>query len=186
MILASGGGSNARKIAEYFDSSESVSIGLIACNKENAGVWNVAKDFDLETYQINRENFGSEDGLLNKLKSINPDLIVLAGFLWKIPDSITKAFPNKIINIHPALLPKYGGKGMYGTRVHEAVAASGDKHTGITVHYVNENYDEGHVIFQKVIEISSDDGVAGIEKKIHKLEHDNFPFVIDFLLRNDY
>nr|MCU0323307.1 phosphoribosylglycinamide formyltransferase [Chitinophagaceae bacterium] len=147
-IFASGAGTNAAKIIEHFAKSASVKITLIVCNKPDAGVLTIAANHKIPSLLIEKENFFRGDAYLPQLKAGAIDFIVLAGFLWKVPEQLIAAFPNKIINIHPALLPKYGGKGMYGHFVHEAVIAHQEKESGITIHYVNEHFDEGKHIFQ--------------------------------------
>jgi len=176
-IFASGAGSNAEKIIEYFKHSKSAQIALIVCNKPEAGVLKIAERNDISTLMIEKERFFRGDGYVEEL--INIDFIVLAGFLWKIPETLIKSFRNRIINIHPALLPKYGGKGMYGSKVHEAVIAAGESESGITIHYVDELYDNGDVIFQATCPISTDDTAESLAKKIHVLEHQNFAKVIE-------
>ena len=181
-IFASGSGSNAQNIAEYFADKEQVKIVLILTNSKNAYVIERAKKLKIPVVIFNRKDFYETNNVLNKLISSQIDLIVLAGFLWLIPDNLIKSFPQKIINIHPALLPKYGGKGMYGMKVHAAVKESGDKKSGITIHYVNNVYDEGEIIFQKTVIIEPDDTPNSIANKIHTLEYANFPKVIEQLL----
>lgn len=180
-ILASGSGSNAEKILAYFKDSTKARVTLIASNKKDAFVLERAKKFNVPTF--NFTSFDLEAGFLTeKLLSLDIDLVVLAGFLLKIPRGFIRAFPEKIVNIHPALLPKYGGKGMYGMHVHEAVKAAGEKETGITIHLVNENYDEGKVIFQAGVGVLEIDSPEDIAKKVHELEHKYFPNVIESLL----
>ncbi|MCH7399329.1 phosphoribosylglycinamide formyltransferase [Belliella sp. DSM 107340] len=180
-ILASGSGSNAEKIIEYFQNSEKAQIVLVASNKKDAYVLERAKKFSVPTFIFNRSDL--EDGLLTKmLSSLEVDFVVLAGFLLKIPQGLIKAFPERIVNIHPALLPKYGGKGMYGMHVHQAVKDASDSETGITIHLVNENYDEGKVIFQAGVEVLETDTPEDIANKVHALEHKYFPNVIESLL----
>lgn len=180
-ILASGSGSNAEKIMEYFQNSEKAQIVLVASNKKDAYVLERAKKFKVPTFNFNRPDL--EDGLLTKmLSSLEVDFVVLAGFLLKIPQGLIKAFPERIVNIHPALLPKHGGKGMYGMHVHQAVKDASDSETGITIHLVNENYDEGKVIFQAGVEVLVTDTPEDIANKVHALEHKYFPNVIESLL----
>lgn len=182
VIFASGGGTNAQRIAEYFAEKPEVSIVRIYCNKKDAYVLQRAEMLGIPASRFNRDDFYKSDKVNSLLQQDNPDLIVLAGFLWLIPDSIIKTFPNKIINIHPALLPKYGGKGMYGSFVHEAVIHAGEKESGITIHYVNELYDEGMTIFQAKCDINKEDTSEDLAAKIHKLEYKHFPEVIEKLL----
>jgi len=182
-IFASGAGSNAAKIIEHFAGDKAVLIDLIVCNKKEAGVWGIAAAHQIDTLLINRNSFYETADCVNQLQSRGIDFIVLAGFLWKIPPSLIEAFPNRIINIHPALLPKYGGKGMYGNFVHEAVIAAGEKESGITIHYVDANYDEGDIIFQAKCSVEANDTPTSLAAKIHALEHAHFPIVIDNLLK---
>lgn len=181
VIFASGAGSNARNIIEYFSSSPDVRIALIVCNKEGAGVLDIARQHGIETLIINR---GDMDGpeLVSVLKDKQTDLIVLAGYLWKLPSSFIKAFPGRIINIHPALLPKYGGKGMYGMHVHEAVISNREKESGITIHYVDEIYDNGEIISQQKCIVAPNETPVSLAEKIHALEYLYYPQVIRAVL----
>ncbi len=181
-ILASGSGSNAQNIAEYFSGSEQVSIELILSNKSDAFVLERAKKLNIQSLVFNRNSFYNTHEIVGLLQNLDIDLIVLAGFLWLIPENLIKAFPNKIINIHPALLPKYGGKGMFGDRVHKAVIESGDNESGISIHYVNEKYDEGQIIFQGKCEITKEDTPDTLAQKVHALEYEYFPQVIENVL----
>ena len=181
VILASGNGSNAEAIMHHFDSSTKIEVSSIISNNRQAGVFDRAKRFLVPCLWMDKKSFES-DVVLDFLLTEQPDLIVLAGFLWKIPASLVQTFPNKIINIHPALLPKYGGKGMYGAHVHRAVKESGDAHTGITIHYVNEHYDEGGVIFQTQVDVVPADTPDTIAQKVHQLEHKHFSLIIEQLL----
>jgi phosphoribosylglycinamide formyltransferase-1 len=182
VIFASGSGTNAQRIAEYFAANPLLSIDRIYCNKEDAYVLQRAKKLGIPTMLFGRNDLNNPKGVLMQLQVDNPDLIVLAGFLWLIPDFIIKQFPKKIINIHPALLPKYGGKGMYGHFVHEAVIKNNEKESGITIHYVNELYDEGIVIFQSKCPILNSDSPDSLAAKIHKLEHKHYPETIRKIL----
>lgn len=180
-ILASGSGSNAEKIMEFFKDSPKAQIALVASNKADAFVLERAKKFEIPTLTFSRKEM--EAGvLLEKLQAEKIDWVILAGFLLKIPVELIRAFPDRMINIHPALLPKYGGKGMYGSFVHEAVKVAGDTETGITIHLVNENYDEGKIIFQAATEVTHKDTPDTIAHKVHALEHRYFPEVIDSLI----
>ncbi len=182
-IFASGAGSNAEKIIEYLFLKETVAVvKLIVCNKPDAGVLNIAKKYAIETLLIEKELFFNSDIYISVLKNSHIDFIVLAGFLWKIPVSLIKAYPDKIINIHPALLPKYGGKGMYGNKVHEAVINAGEQESGITIHYVDEFYDHGKIILQTTCTIDAGDTAASLADKIHILEHQNYPLAIELIL----
>jgi formyltetrahydrofolate-dependent phosphoribosylglycinamide formyltransferase len=181
-IFASGAGSNARKIIDHFRNHPAVRVVLVACNKAGAGVLTIAESEKIPTLFLEKEKFFSGNGYVGELKSAGIDFIVLAGFLWKIPQALIDNFRNKIINIHPALLPKYGGKGMYGNLVHEAVIQAGEKESGITIHYVDEHYDNGDIIFQARVSISDNETPESLAAKIHALEHSNFPRVIEGLL----
>ena len=181
-ILASGAGSNAQKILEHFSDRMDISVRLIVSNKQEAGVLNIAKVASIDTFVVTRDSFYSSTDLLIELNKRNIDFIVLAGFLWLIPTYLIQHYPDRIINIHPALLPKYGGKGMYGHFVHEAVHLAKDSHSGITIHYVNEKYDEGSIVFQEKCEILPSDQPEDIAKKVQVLEHLYYPTVIDQLV----
>jgi len=183
-IFASGAGTNAQKIIAYFRNNEQVKIALIVCNKPGAGVLAIAHHEHIPTLLIEKEQFFRGNGYVDELKSAGIDFIVLAGFLWKIPAALVHAWPRLIINIHPALLPLYGGKGMYGNFVHQAVIAAKDKQSGITIHYVDEQYDNGAVIFQATTPVQPFDTPETLAKKIHALEHAHFPVVIENLLKN--
>jgi phosphoribosylglycinamide formyltransferase-1 len=184
VIFASGSGSNAENIYTYFKGDDTVSINYILTNNKNAKVLERARRLGVSSFVFDRSEFIDETKLLKFLKG-EADLIVLAGFLWKVPDCIVEAFPNKIVNIHPALLPKYGGKGMYGMKVHNAVVANKERETGITIHYVNENYDEGAIIFQAKTEVLKTDTADDVAGKIHELEYEHFPKVVKkIILKN--
>ncbi|MEO6916376.1 MAG: phosphoribosylglycinamide formyltransferase [Chitinophagaceae bacterium] len=182
-IFASGAGSNAREIIRYFHQHPTIKISLVACNKAGAGVIDVAASAGIPCFMINKDEFFKGDACVPFLKQHNIDLVVLAGFLWKIPLSLIEAFPHKIINIHPALLPAYGGKGMYGEKIHESVLLNNDKQSGITVHYVDELYDHGQVIFQKTCDIEDTDTPDSLAEKVHQLEHRHYPRIIEELLQ---
>jgi phosphoribosylglycinamide formyltransferase-1 len=184
VIFASGSGTNAENIIQYFKNSENVKITAVLSNKKGAKVLDKAKKLNVLTKVFTRKDFYETQEIVSFVKN-NADFVVLAGFLWKIPQDLIAAFPNKIINIHPALLPKYGGKGMYGMYVHQAVVENKEEKTGITIHFVNENYDEGAIIFQKEVVLLSTDTPEIVAQKIHILEQENFPKVIeDLLLKN--
>jgi len=183
-IFASGSGTNAQKIMEYFEKDSNVQVSLILVNNPKAGVIQRAEKFDVPVIKFNRQQFSHSDEIVDILLSNQIDLVVLAGFLWLVPQNMVTAFPNQIINIHPALLPKYGGKGMYGHRVHEAVIAAKEKESGITIHYVNEKYDEGNIIAQYKCDISPTDTPDSLAGNIHKLEHQYFPKVIENILNS--
>ncbi len=200
-IFASGAGSNARKIIEHFEkrglsssqvntasglakaksTAAPIKVSLIVCNVPGAGVLEIAKEKGIPTLMINKADFAST-GYVESLHNSEIQFIVLAGFLWKVPEVLVRAYPKAIINIHPALLPKYGGKGMYGARVHEAVIAAGEKESGITIHWVNEHYDEGAIIFQAKCSINANDTAETLANKIHALEHAHFAPTIEKFL----
>lgn len=184
-IFASGAGSNAKKIIEHFRNNSSVKVGLIVCNNPRASVLQIAADNNIPVMLVNRKGFFETEACLDKLKLHNINFVVLAGFLWMIPGYLIKAYPNKIINIHPALLPKFGGKGMYGGNVHKAVIESGEKESGITIHYVDGHYDNGDIIFQAGCEVTSTDTPASLAQRIHELEHEHFAKVIEGLLKDN-
>lgn len=181
-IFASGTGSNAQKIIDRFRNHPHIHISLIVSNKPQAGVLQIAEKEKIDTLIINKEQFFRGDGYVAELKTAGIDWIILAGFLWKIPEQLIAAFPNRIINIHPALLPKYGGKGMYGHFVHEAVIAAGEKESGITIHFVDEHFDHGTHIFQERCGIDATDTPETLAGKIQVLEHRYFPKVIEKLV----
>lgn len=181
-IFASGRGSNALRIIERFKTSAEIEVVLLISNRRTAPVLKIAEEHNIPRMIVGRDDFYESKSLLHNLEEYKVDLIVLAGFLWLIPTYLTEAYQRKIINVHPALLPKYGGKGMYGNNVHKAVKEMGDKETGITIHYVNEVYDDGEVIFQAKCSIDSSDQIKDIAHKVHLLEHKFFPEVIEKLL----
>ncbi|MFT3903158.1 MAG: phosphoribosylglycinamide formyltransferase [Niabella sp.] len=186
-VFASGAGSNAKKMIGYFKEKNTASVSLIVCNNPNAGVIPIAKKEGVELMMIERERFLKGDGYLSELQKRGIDLIVLAGFLWKVPATLIQAYPKKIINIHPALLPKFGGKGMYGAKVHAAVIEAGEKESGITIHYVDEIYDHGETIFQATCNISAYDTPGSLAQKVHELEHRYFSEVVEkIILKNKY
>jgi phosphoribosylglycinamide formyltransferase-1 len=178
VLLASGSGTNAENIAFFFQNHPDVKVSYILSNRSNAGVLGRANNLNIKTMVFDRAMFSQSDEVLNFLLKEAPDLIVLAGFLWLVPPKIVKAFPNRIINIHPALLPEYGGKGMYGDRVHQTVIDNGEQESGITIHLVNEKYDDGDIIFQARCKIDKDDTVQSLAQKVHDLEYKYFPVVI--------
>ena len=178
-IFASGSGSNAQRIIEYFGQRSDIKIKGLLANRPDAYALERAKQLGVPTFVFNREDFFSSDRVLEYLKENSVDWIVLAGFLWLIPPNLLKNYPDRIINIHPALLPAYGGKGMYGSKVHQAVVAAKEKESGISIHYINERYDEGEMIFQAKCLVESEDTPESLAKKIHRLEHEHFPVIID-------
>lgn len=182
VIFASGSGSNAENIITFFQNRDDASVVLVLTNNPYAKVLDRCKKLSVSALSFNKKAFIETDIVLNVLKDLQPDLIILAGFLWKFPENILNTFPNKVINIHPALLPKYGGKGMYGMYVHEAVVLNKETETGITIHYVNEHYDEGAIIFQATCEVNINDTAEDVATKIHDLEMRHFPEVVAEIL----
>lgn len=182
VLFASGSGSNVENIANYFEGDRRVRLKGVLCNNPRAGVVERCKRLGLALYCFNRPAYEEEDGILALLQSLKPDLIVLAGFLWKIPEAVIAAFPDRIVNIHPALLPKFGGRGMYGMHVHNAVIKAGEAESGITIHRVNEAYDEGSILMQKTVPIQPGDTPELLAEKIHALEFKYYPQAIAALL----
>jgi phosphoribosylglycinamide formyltransferase 1 len=178
-ILASGAGSNAHNILTYFSGSSNIEVVLIASNKPNAGVMSIAQIFGVDTFILTRDNFSEPGVFSERLKEKQVDYIILAGFLWRIPLYLVHEYDRRIINIHPALLPGYGGKGMYGHYVHQAVHEAGERESGITIHYVDDQYDEGDIIFQARVPIDPNDTPQDIERKVRELEMKNYPEVIE-------
>jgi len=174
-IFASGAGSNAQAIINYFKNHSSIRISLIVSNKPQAGVLAIAERENIPSIIIEKEKFFRGDAYLPELKKATIDFIVLAGFLWKVPEKLIEAYRNAIVNIHPALLPKYGGKGMYGEKVHETVIANKEKESGITIHYVDEFYDHGRIFFQASFNLAPDETADTLAKKIHELEYRHYP-----------
>lgn len=183
VIFASGSGTNAEQLVRYFKSSEDIAVKAIFSNKPQAFVLERARNLQIPSEVFTKADF-TADTFLESLKKYQADFIVLAGFLWKLPDYLIQAYPDKIINIHPSLLPKYGGKGMYGSFVHEAVIQNRDTESGITIHLVNEHYDEGRILFQCSCEVEQNDTPDSLAAKIHALEHRHFPEVVEkFILQ---
>ena len=178
-IFASGTGTNTLQIIKHFAASPSIKVALIVCNKTGAGVLSIAQKENIPAVLIDKERFFHGDHSLPELQKNKIEWIVLAGFLWKLPEELIKAFPKKIINIHPALLPKYGGLGMYGHFVHDAVITAKEKESGITIHYVDDLYDHGEIIFQAKCTVDENDSAATLAQKIHALEHSHYPAVIE-------
>lgn len=178
-IFASGSGSNAENLIHYFERSKHVDIVLILSNKPDAFVHERAKKLHIPSLSFTKNQFSESDYILKLLQEKKIDLIILAGFLLKVPANLIAAYPNRIINIHPALLPKYGGKGMYGQYVHEAVVAHNEKETGISIHYVNEQYDEGTIIFQAKCAVLPTDTADDVAQRVHQLEYEHFPKVVE-------
>jgi len=184
IIFASGSGSNALKIFEHFNNNQNIIIDSIYCNNPRANVINVFQKLSIKTVLFNKKEL-YESAFLEAIISTNPDLIVLAGFLLKIPEKMVSAFENRIINIHPSLLPKYGGKGMYGLNIHKEVLLNKEKFSGLTIHYVNKEYDKGAVIFQKKIKINEEETPESLSSKVLKLEHENYSLIIEKILSNE-
>ncbi len=182
-IFASGNGTNAKKIIDYFRESAFIKVSLIACNNPTAGVLKIANDENIPVLLIEKTEFQTT-GYVGELRNNNIEFIVLAGFLWKLPHILITAFQDKIINIHPALLPAYGGKGMYGNAVHAAVINARENESGITIHYVDEIYDHGQIILQVTCTVDKNETVASLSQKIHLLEHAHYPIEIEKILIN--
>ncbi len=183
-LFASGNGTNVQQITEYFEGKKDINVSCVIVNRKNIYVIQRAKNLGLDCFYFSRKDFYNSDHVVNLLKERRIDFIVLAGFLWLVPENILSAYNNKIINIHPALLPKYGGKGMYGHNVHEAVIKAKEKESGITVHYVNERYDSGDIIFQAKCSVTQQDDADSLAEKIHLLEKEHFPKVIEKVINN--
>jgi phosphoribosylglycinamide formyltransferase-1 len=181
-IFASGSGTNAQRIIEHFKDNADIEVSLVLTNNSKAFVLERAAKLKVPSFVFDRNLFYESNQVHDILTEIGVDFIVLAGFLWLIPANILQSWPGRIVNIHPALLPKFGGKGMYGDRVHQAVIEAGEKETGISIHYVNEKYDEGEIIFQEKFEVLPGDTPETIAGRIHELEHKHFPIVIEELL----
>ena len=177
-IFGSGGGSNAKSILEYFKSSDEIEVALIVSNRPDAGILDHAKDFNVASVVLDRTTFYGREDILDVLRNHGIDCIALAGFLWLVPEYLVKAYPNNIINIHPALLPKYGGKGMYGMNVHKAVKEAGEHESGITIHTIDEEYDRGKILYQERVDLDESDSAEDIAAKVLKVEHANFARVI--------
>ncbi|MBT8325097.1 MAG: phosphoribosylglycinamide formyltransferase [Winogradskyella sp.] len=184
VIFASGSGTNAENIIKFFQYRDNATVIQVLTNNPHAKVLDRCKQLKVSALSFNKIALTHTNDVLNLLKANQPDLIVLAGFLWKFPEFILNEFKNKVINIHPALLPKYGGKGMYGMNVHKAIVSNNESETGITIHYVNQNYDEGKIIFQARCSVSKIDTAEDVAAKVHQLEMGHFPNVINELLEN--
>ncbi len=182
-IFASGSGSNAQKIMEHFKRSDDAEVALILTNNSDAYVLQRADNFEVPSHIFDKKEFYGSDKVVNLLKNLHVDLVVLAGFLWLVPQNLLQAFPNKIINIHPSLLPKYGGKGMYGEKVHQAVLDAKEQESGISIHFVNSEFDEGEIIHQSKFRIEPHDDLKMVKFKVQQLEHLHFPKVIEGLLK---
>jgi phosphoribosylglycinamide formyltransferase-1 len=182
-IFASGSGTNAQRIIEYFKGDPSISVGIVLSNKPDAFVLERAEKAGIPTIVFDRKEFYGSERILAILQEHKITFLVLAGFLWLVPDYLLRTYSGRIVNIHPALLPKYGGKGMYGMKVHESVINSGDKESGITIHLVNEKYDEGQIVFQAHCSVESNDTPESLAQKIHALEYEHYPRIIESLLK---
>jgi phosphoribosylglycinamide formyltransferase-1 len=184
-IFASGTGSNARKIVEYFKDHQDIKVSLVVSNKEKAPVLEMAQSHNIPTLVVNRDRFYNSEDILKEFSIYKVDFIVLAGFLLLVPGYLIRNFQNRIVNIHPALLPKYGGKGMYGMNVHKAVKAANESESGITIHYVNEKYDEGEILFQETCEIIPEDSPEIVAQKVLQLEHQHYSKIIENILTKE-
>lgn len=183
-VFASGTGSNARKIMEYFADRENIRVALVVSNNPEAGVLKTAHEFGIPSHITTRREFTQTQDILKVFNAYSVDFVALAGFLWLVPPYLVQAFSNKILNIHPALLPKYGGKGMYGIHVHRAVKAAGETESGPTIHFVNEQYDEGNIVFQTAVKISPSDTAEDIQRKVLAAEHENYARVIEEVINH--
>ncbi|MBC6111195.1 phosphoribosylglycinamide formyltransferase [Pedobacter fastidiosus] len=182
-IFASGSGSNAQKLMEHFKRSNDIEISLVLTNNSDAYVLQRADNFEIPSHIFDKHELYKTDNIIDLLKNLDIDFIVLAGFLWLVPQNLIAAYPGRIINIHPAILPKFGGKGMYGDHVHNAVMASGDNEGGITIHYVDENYDEGEYIYQAKYKIDKNDNLEMVKFKGQQLEHLHYPRIIEGIVK---
>lgn len=185
VLFASGSGTNVENIVNYFQGRDDIAVEAVLTNKREAFVVDRCNKLNISALCFNRASFSGSDLILKHLKCTEPDLIVLAGFLWKMPPNIVRAFEGRIINIHPALLPKFGGKGMYGIHVHRAVKEEMEKESGITIHYVNEKYDDGNIIFQARVSLDPEDRPEDIAQKVQRLEYEHFPKIIEKLLQEE-
>ena len=181
-IFASGSGTNAARIMSHFRDKKTAEVAIILSNKPDAKVLERAAAFGVSTRVFDRDTFYKSTEIQDLLAELRIDLIVLAGFLWLVPADLIRAFPNRMINIHPALLPKYGGKGMYGRHVHEAVIANGDRESGISIHFVNEVYDDGRIILQAKCPVKPEDTPESLAARIHELEYEHYPLVVEDIL----
>lgn len=182
-IFASGSGSNAQKLMEHFKRSNDIEISLVLTNNAEAYVLQRADNFEIPTHIFDKREFYKTDEVIDLLKNLDIDFIVLAGFLWLIPKNLIAAYPGRIVNIHPAILPKFGGKGMYGDHVHNAVMDAGETEGGITIHYVDENYDEGEYIYQARYKIEKSDKLEMVKFKGQQLEHQHYPRIVESLVK---
>ena len=182
-IFASGSGSNAQRIMEHFKRNKEMEVALVLCNKPDAYVLQRADNFEVPTHVFTKEELLHTNSIDNLLKNLEIDILVLAGFMWLLPERFIQNYPKRIVNIHPALLPKHGGAGMYGRKVHESVLKAKDPETGITIHYVNENFDEGEIIYQSRCTVDKNDDLEKLAYKVHQLEHIHYPKIIEDLLK---
>ncbi len=182
-IFASGSGSNAQRIMEHFKRNKEMEVALVLCNKPDAYVLQRADNFEVPTHVFTKEELLHTNSIDNLLKNLEIDILVLAGFMWLLPERFIQNYPKRIVNIHPALLPKHGGAGMFGRKVHESVLKSKDNETGITIHYVNENFDEGEIIYQSKCTVEKNDDLEKLAYKVHQLEHIHYPKIIEDLLK---
>ncbi|TBO41154.1 phosphoribosylglycinamide formyltransferase [Pedobacter kyonggii] len=182
-IFASGSGSNAQKLMEHFKRSNEIEISLVLTNNADAYVLQRADNFEIPTHIFDKNEFYKTEEVIDLLKNLEIDFVVLAGFLWLIPKNLIHAYPGRIVNIHPAILPKFGGKGMYGDHVHNAVMAAGETEGGITIHYVNENYDEGEYIYQARYRIDKNDNLEMVKFKGQQLEHQHYPRIVETIVK---
>lgn len=185
-IFASGGGSNAEKIIQYFKEHPYIEVGIVVSNKVEAGVLKIAAANNINSLIITKSSFSKTDQVVAVLNSLSIDFVVLAGFLWLVPKHFIDAFPNKMLNIHPSLLPKYGGKGMYGHFVHEAVKTNNDNESGMTIHVVNEKFDDGNIIFQASCPLDQKMDATEIASEVLKLEHKYYPQIIEDFIKSSY
>lgn len=184
-VFASGGGTNAENLIRYFYGSDEINIKLVLSNKKDAFVLERAKKLGVQTKVFNREDFYRSEQVLLTLRDQQIDYIVLAGFLWLIPEYLLDAFPNRIVNIHPALLPKYGGKGMYGMNVHREVVKQGETHSGISIHLVNKEYDKGKILFQATVPVNKEDSPEDLARKVHELEYKHYPRIVEAFIKGE-
>ena len=185
VLFASGSGTNAENIVRYFSGNRDILVPLIISNKRDAYVHERANQLGIPSFTFSKADFDEGSPVIDLLSTFEIDYIVLAGFLLKVSQPLLDAYPGRIINIHPALLPKFGGKGMYGDRVHQAVVEAGETESGITIHYIDENYDEGDIIFQATCEVLSDDTFEEVARKVHALEYAHFPRVIEAVVKGE-
>jgi len=185
-ILASGSGSNAENICQYFSQRKDIKVCIIISNKADAYVHQRAQKMGVPSLTMSKSELSDAETLIKVLKGYQTDFLVLAGYLLRVPEGLVKVFPNRILNIHPALLPKYGGKGMYGDKVHQAVVEAGEKESGITIHCVNEHYDEGAIVFQAKCIVLDTDTPDAVASKVHALEYLHFPSVIDRVIQKEF